>query len=157
MIAEIKSVLSTNGEMTGLQLARALGTDASKLIHVLRKAVEEEELNERNGFYDRPHAGVNRPLRRSFNWVEGTAIPRWVCSLASGPKGCKTVFVMAEVNEQQQRCGWPQFIPALIDISLKYFVCCNTQRNISKGVLRYLPVDCSPVSQQIRGANNHAG
>lgn len=141
MIDSIKSVLSDKGEQTCLQLVSATGKSAHELIAILRDAVDTGELRERNGFYDIHRVKKTVSYRRSYNWVEGTDLPKWVMSLASGPRTCETVFVLAEVDIKKQRQGWPKFVPALIDIRLGHIQCSSTSQIISAHVLRYLPVD----------------
>lgn len=141
MIDSIKSVLHDKGEMTCLQLVSATGKSAQELISVLRNQVEYGELTERNGFYSLPSPGNAVVRRCSYSWVEGTVLPAWVASLASGIRTCETVFVLAEIDSFLQQQGFLQFLPALIDIRLMHIQCWSTSRIIDGHVLRYLPVD----------------
>lgn len=124
MIDSIKSVLTDKGEMTCLQLVSVTGKSAQELISVLRRAVDGGELSERNGFYALPPADGALSRRCSYKWVEGTVLPKWVWL-------------------QQQ--GFPQFVPALIDVRLMHIQCWSTGRIIDDHVLRYLPLDTGAV------------
>ncbi|MCX9039382.1 hypothetical protein NLN82_25580 [Citrobacter portucalensis] len=146
MIESVKAILRDKGEQTCLQLVSTTGKSAQDLIVVLREAVETGKLQERNGFYDIFRVKTAMTSRRSFSWVEGTVLPKWVMSLASGPRTCETVFVLAEVDIKKQRQGWPRFVPALIDIRLGHIQCSSTSHIISAHVLRYLPVDTAGAS-----------
>ncbi len=154
MIDSIKSVLTEKGEMTCLQLVSVTGKSAQELISVLRRAVDGGELSERNGFYALPSADGMVSRRRSYGvvsrrcsykWVEGTVLPEWVVNLATGIRSCETVFVITEIDSWLQQQGFPQFIPALIDVRLMHIQCWSTGRIIDAHVLRYLPLDTGAV------------
>lgn len=145
MIDSINSALMEKGEMTCLQLVSATGKSAQELITVLRNAVDAGELAERNGFYHIPASGTAVSRRRSFKWVEGTILPKWVVSLAAGIRSCETVVVIAETDSWLQQQGFPQFVTALIDVRLMHIQCCSTGRIIDAHVLRYLPLDTGEI------------
>ncbi|EPC3501364.1 hypothetical protein QJ445_10865 [Salmonella enterica] len=145
MIDSIKSVLTEKGEMTCLQLVSVTGKSAQELISVLRRAVDGGELSERNGFYTLPPADGTLSRRCSYKWVEGAVLPKWVVNLATGIRTCETVFVIAEIDSWLQQQGFPQFVPALIDVRLMHIQCWSTGRIIDAHVLRYLPLDTGAV------------
>lgn len=145
MIDSIKSVLTEKGEMTCLQLVSVTGKSAQELISVLRRAVDGGELSERNGFYALPSSDGTLSRRCSYKWVEGTVLPKWVVNLATGIRTCETVFVIAETDSWLQQQGFPQFVPALIDVRLMHIQCRSTGRIIDAHILRYLPLDTGAV------------
>ncbi|QHJ80023.1 MAG: hypothetical protein [Caudoviricetes sp.] len=82
------------------------------------------------------------PFRMAHKWVEGRIIPRWVQVLASGIKGCESVYVVAELDEDFQKTnGYPRFVLAYLDIRMNQCICGNTGVNISGSIVRYLPFD----------------
>ncbi|EFH7932986.1 hypothetical protein GJO05_15890 [Escherichia coli] len=50
--------------------------------------------------------------------------------------------------------GMPRFVMAYIDIRLGRFICSSSAWNITDHVLRYLILDCSPVSSFAQISNN---
>lgn len=72
-------------------------------------------------------------------------LPKWVVNLATGIRTCETVFVIAETDSWLQQQGFPQFVPALIDVRLMHIQCRSTGRIIDAHVLRYLPLDTGAV------------
>ncbi|WP_053091623.1 MULTISPECIES: hypothetical protein [Serratia] len=87
------------------------------------------------------------PFQPSYPWVEGSHIPSWVAALATGPTGCESVYVVAELQPVFQRDnGYPDYVLAYLDIRLGRCICAQTAANISGAVVRYLPFDRRPVS-----------
>jgi len=87
------------------------------------------------------------PILQSYPWVEGRGIPRWVAALATGPTGCESVYVVAELQPVFQRDnGYPDYVLAYLDIRLGRCICAQTAANISGAVVRYLPFDRRPVT-----------
>lgn len=81
-------------------------------------------------------------FRTAHQWVEGRIIPHWVQMLASRVKGCESVYVVAELDEDFQKTnGYPRFVFAYLDIRMNQCICGNTGVNISGSIVRYLPFD----------------
>lgn len=144
MINKIQTTLKERGPMTCLQLVPVTGTGAPELVNILRRAVNTGLLADRNGFYDIAH-DEGSPRRTSYRWVEGNLIPEWVKALAVGVYTCEGIPVITEISSYKRKKGWPPFQLATIDMRLSIIVCASTGENITRHVLRYMPLDTSKV------------
>lgn len=80
--------------------------------------------------------------RRSFPWVDcenGFIIPDRVKEVELAISGGPIIEVLAELDTDLQKQGWPKFQSAHID--LKRVICNHTNQNITAHVIRYLPID----------------
>lgn len=80
--------------------------------------------------------------RRSFSWVgceNGFIIPDRIKEVELAISGGPIIEVLAELDTDLQKQGWPKFQSAHID--LKRVICNNTNQNITAHVIRYLPID----------------
>lgn len=80
--------------------------------------------------------------RRSFSWVgceNGFVIPDRIKEVELEISGGPIIEVLAELDTDLQKQGWPKFQSAHID--LKRIICNNTNQNITAHVIRYLPID----------------
>ena len=80
--------------------------------------------------------------RRSFPWVDcenGFIIPDRIKEVELAISGGPIIEVLAELDTDLQKQGWPKFQSAHID--LKRIICNNTNQNITAHVIRYLPID----------------
>lgn len=80
--------------------------------------------------------------RRSFPWVDcenGFIIPDRIKEVELAISGGPIIEVLAELDTDLQKQGWPKFQSAHID--LKRVICNNTNQNITAHVIRYLPID----------------
>lgn len=85
--------------------------------------------------------------RRSFSWVgceNGFIIPDRVKEVELAIPGGPIIEVLAELDTDLQKQGWPKFQSAHID--LKRVICNNTNQNITAHVIRYLPIDAREVA-----------
>lgn len=146
MLDLIFSVLREHGPLTSTAIAVRLNKKPGDVIAVLRNAVGTGLLVERNGFYSH-HTDLNTPRRNSFEWVEGHQFPVKVLRLARGPRSCETVSVLAEIDSEKQKQGWPGFQLAVIDVRMGHIKCCSTGEFITDHVLRYLPLDTATVRE----------
>lgn len=80
--------------------------------------------------------------RRSFPWVDCEnrfVIPDRIKEVELAISGGPIIEVLAELDTDLQKQGWPKFQSAHID--LKWIICNNTNQNITAHVIRYLPID----------------
>lgn len=80
--------------------------------------------------------------RRSFPWVDcenGFIIPDRIKEVELAISGGPIIEVLAELDTDLQKQGWPKFQSAHID--LKRVICNHTNQNITAHVIRYLPID----------------
>lgn len=85
--------------------------------------------------------------RRSFPWVgceNGFIIPDRIKEVELASSGGPIIEVLAELDTDLQKQGWPKFQGAHID--LKRIICNNTNRSITAHVIRYLPIDAREVA-----------
>lgn len=85
--------------------------------------------------------------RRSFPWVDcenGFIIPDRIKEVELAISGGPIIEVLAELDTDLQKQGWPKFQSAHID--LKRIICNNTNQNITAHVIRYLPIDAREVA-----------
>lgn len=210
ILDRVITALKRNGEQTSAFLASYLQIEPAVMIGHLRAAVEQGQLQEKNGFYFISMATHNShfrggckghvkkmlqaletkdmsakelmelcvledsrsvssmlrnhiksgaivrlstgiyhleqrhecTFRKPHKWVEGRIIPRWVQVLATGVKGCESVYVVAELDDDFQKTnGYPRFVLAYLDIRMNQCICGNTGVNISGSIVRYLPFD----------------
>ncbi|EMB4112084.1 TPA: hypothetical protein JD344_20195 [Serratia marcescens] len=135
-------------DMTSKELSVFTGIGSSRISAFLRYRVVQGEVSKVSKDGQTYYHLEQRPVRMSrkaYPWVEGQVIPSWVRALATGVRGCESVYIVAELDVGKQSQGWPQFIAAYIDMRLNRYICGNTAENVSDHVLRYLPFDHSEV------------
>jgi Mn-dependent transcriptional regulator len=146
MLDVIFNLLRERGPLTSSAIAARMNKKPGEVIAVLRNAINTGLLVECNGFYNH-HNAMNAPRRTSYEWVEGHQFPVKVMRLAHGPKGCESVSVLAEMDSEKQKQGWPWFQVAVIDVRMGHIKCCSTGEFITDHVLRYLPLDTAAVRE----------
>lgn len=145
----VLELLHVTPRLTCSELADRIGIKPMALIDTLRRAVLDGVLSELNGLYALSCPSTSP--RPSYPWVEGRLMPSWVTLLASGPRGCESVYVVAETSTRlQEKDGYPPFVLASLDIRLARCICASTGQDISAHIVRYLPFDHADIPREAK-------